>query len=168
MTPSELDDLPYRLNVGIMLVNDDGFVFVGQRRDNHSDAWQMPQGGIDDGEDPKEAALRELFEETGIVTNLVEILSVSKDWVHYDLPIELIDKLWNGQYRGQKQKWYLMRFLGSDSEVNIQTEHPEFSKWKWMQPDNLVENIVPFKRPVYQQVLAEFRHNLTNFVTINS
>ena len=168
MTPSELDDLPYRLNVGIMLVNDDRFVFVGQRRDNHSDAWQMPQGGIDDGEDPKEAALRELFEETGIATNLVEILSVSKDWVHYDLPIELIDKLWYGQYRGQKQKWYLMRFLGSDSEVNIQTEHPEFSKWKWMQPDNLVENIVPFKRPVYQQVLAEFRDNLTNFVTINS
>ena len=168
MTPSELYDLPYRLNVGIMLVNDDGFVFVGQRSDNHSDAWQMPQGGIDEGEDPKEAALRELFEETGIATNLVEILSVSKDWVHYDLPIELIDKLWNGQYRGQKQKWYLMRFLGSDSEVNIQTEHPEFSKWKWMQPDNLVENIVPFKRPVYQQVIAEFRHNLTNFVTINS
>ena len=150
------DALPYRLNVGIMLINHDGLVFVGQRRDNHSDAWQMPQGGIDDGENPKEAALRELHEETGIPTNLVQVLEVSENWISYDLPKDLISQLWGGRFRGQKQKWYLMRFLGSDTEVNIQTETPEFSAWKWIPPDALVENIVPFKKSVYQKVLSEF------------
>ena len=150
------DALPYRLNVGIMLINHDGLVFVGQRRDNHSDAWQMPQGGIDDGENPKEAALRELHEETGIPTNLVQVLEVSENWISYDLPKDLISQLWGGRFRGQKQKWYLMRFLGSDTEVNIQTETPEFSAWKWIPPDALVKNIVPFKKSVYQKVLSEF------------
>jgi len=154
------DALPYRLNVGIMLVNPEGLVFVGQRRDNHSDAWQMPQGGIDDGENPKEAALRELYEETGIPENLVQILAVSEDWISYDLPKELISQLWGGRFRGQKQKWDLMRFLGSDAEVNIQTEIAEFSAWKWIAANALVENIVPFKKPVYQKVLSEFSHLL--------
>ena len=154
------DALPYRLNVGIMLINHDGLVFVGQRRDNHSDAWQMPQGGIDDGENPKEAALRELHEETGIPANLVQVLEVSENWISYDLPKDLISQLWGGRFRGQKQKWYLMRFLGSDAEVNIQTETPEFSAWKWIPPDALVENIVPFKKSVYQKVLSEFSKSL--------
>ena len=154
------DALPYRLNVGIMLINHDGLVFVGQRRDNHSDAWQMPQGGIDDGENPKEAALRELHEETGIPANLVQVLEVSENWISYDLPKDLISQLWGGRFRGQKQKWYLMRFLGSDTEVNIQTETPEFSAWKWIPPDALVENIVPFKKSVYQKVLSEFSKTL--------
>ena len=154
------DALPYRLNVDIMLINHDGLVFVGQRRDNHSDAWQMPQGGIDDGENPKEAALRELHEETGIPTNLVQVLEVSENWISYDLPKDLISQLWGGRFRGQKQKWYLMRFLGSDAEVNIQTETPEFSAWKWIPPDALVENIVPFKKSVYQKVLSEFSKTL--------
>ena len=158
---SEMHDaLPYRLNVGIMLINHEGLVFVGQRRDNHSDAWQMPQGGIDDGENTKEAALRELHEETGVPENLVQILAVSEDWISYDLPKELISQLWGGRFRGQKQKWYLMRFLGSDTEVNIQTETPEFSAWKWMAANALVENIVPFKKSVYEQVLSEFSHHL--------
>ena len=154
------DALPYRLNVDIMLINHDGLVFVGQRRDNHSDAWQMPQGGIDDGENPKEAALRELHEETGIPANLVQVLEVSENWISYDLPKDLISQLWGGRFRGQKQKWYLMRFLGSDAEVNIQTETPEFSAWKWIPPDALVENIVPFKKSVYQKVLSEFSKTL--------
>jgi putative (di)nucleoside polyphosphate hydrolase len=154
------DALPYRLNVGIMLINHDGLVFVGQRRDNHSDAWQMPQGGIDDGENPKEAALRELHEETGIPANLVQVLEVSENWISYDLPKDLISQLWGGRFRGQKQKWYLMRFLGSDAEVNIQTKTPEFSAWKWIPPDALVENIVPFKKSVYQKVLSEFSKTL--------
>ena len=154
------DALPYRLNVGIMIINHDGLVFVGQRRDNHSDAWQMPQGGIDDGENPKEAALRELHEETGIPANLVQVLEVSENWISYDLPKDLISQLWGGRFRGQKQKWYLMRFLGSDAEVNIQTETPEFSAWKWIPPDALVENIVPFKKSVYQKVLSEFSKTL--------
>lgn len=154
------DALPYRLNVGIMLINHDGLVFVGQRRDNHSDAWQMPQGGIDDGENPKEAALRELHEETGIPANLVQVLEVSENWISYDLPKDLISQLWGGRFRGQKQKWYLMRFLGSDAEVNIQTETPEFSAWKWIPPDALVENIVPFKKSAYQKVLSEFSKTL--------
>ena len=154
------DALPYRLNVGIMLINHDCRVVVGQRRDNHSDAWQMPQGGIDDGENPKEAALRELHEETGIPANLVQVLEVSENWISYDLPKDLISQLWGGRFRGQKQKWYLMRFLGSDTEVNIQTETPEFSAWKWIPPDALVENIVPFKKSVYQKVLSEFSKTL--------
>lgn len=154
------DALPYRLNVGIMLINHDGLVFVGQRRDNYSDAWQMPQGGIDDGENPKEAALRELHEETGIPANLVQVLEVSEKWISYELPKDLISQLWGGRFRGQKQKWYLMRFLGSDTEVNIQTETPEFSAWKWIPPDALVENIVPFKKSVYQKVLSEFSKTL--------
>ena len=150
------DALPYRLNVGIMLINHEGLVFVGQRRDNHSDAWQMPQGGIDDGENPKEAALRELHEETGVSENLVQILAVSEDWISYDLPKELISQLWGGRFRGQKQKWYLMRFTGTDDEINLATEHPEFSAWKWADFRTIPELIVEFKQDLYWQIIDAF------------
>lgn len=156
MTPEEIEALPYRLNVGIMLLNQSGDVFVGKRLDNPSQAWQMPQGGIDEGEDPTEAALRELEEETGISRDLVEIKAVSETWIPYDLPADVIPQFWNGAYRGQKQKWYLLEFKGTDGQVNIETEHQEFSDWKWCPVDQLVDNIVPFKRDVYSAVIKEF------------
>ena len=160
MTPEDIARLPYRPCVGVMLVNKDGNAFVGQRIDNPGPAWQMPQGGVDKGEVPREAALRELWEETGVTADLVRIEAESKDWILYDLPEELIGKLWKGRYRGQEQKWFLMRFHGDDAQVNIKTEHQEFSRWKWMHPDQLVNHIVPFKRHVYEQVLAAFREHL--------
>ena len=130
MTPHEIEKLPYRQNVGLMVLNEAGDVFVGQRKDNNVAAWQMPQGGIDEGEDAQVAALRELEEETGITTDLVAVVAVSDGWIPYDLPHNLVPKLWKGRYRGQEQKWFLLRFHGSDNQVNIQTEHPEFSKWR--------------------------------------
>ncbi len=155
MTPKDISALPYRPCVGIMLANDEGRVFVGQRIDNPGPAWQMPQGGIDPGEDPREAALRELWEETGVVAEMVEIEAETAGWIPYDLPPDLAGKLWKGRYRGQEQKWFLMRFRGTDSDVNIATAHPEFSRWQWMAAADLVDNIVPFKRDVYRAVLAE-------------
>ncbi len=149
-------NLPYRSNVGIMLINDDGHVFVGQRLDNNQNAWQMPQGGIDCDEDPQSAAYRELLEETGIEEENVKFLAKSSKWLLYDLPEDLIPKLWDGKYRGQKQKWFLFKFLGRNRDINISTEHPEFSKWKWMPKENLLEEIVPFKKSVYESVLREF------------
>lgn len=160
MTPDDIASLPYRPCVGVMLVNQDGDVFVGQRIDNPGPAWQMPQGGIDKGETPREAALRELWEETGVTADLVAVEAETKDWVPYDLPLDLIGKLWKGRYRGQEQKWFLMRFKGTDADVNIATEHQEFSRWRWLPADELVNNIVPFKRHVYEQVLAAFRDHL--------
>ncbi|OOY03574.1 RNA pyrophosphohydrolase [Thioclava sp. F28-4] len=160
MTPEEIVKLPYRRNVGVVLMNPAGLVFAGQRIDNPGPAWQMPQGGIDKGEKPKEAALRELGEETGVNPDLVEIVAKTSDWVRYDLPHDLVPKIWNGRWRGQEQKWFLMRFLGSDDQVQIETDHPEFSVWQWMPFDELVENIVPFKRSVYEAVRAEFRDYL--------
>lgn len=160
MTPEDISALPYRKNVGIVLVNPQGLVFAGQRIDSLGDAWQMPQGGIDKGEQPKEAALRELAEETGVVPDLVEKLAKTENWVTYDLPPELIGQIWGGKYRGQKQKWFLFRFLGTDQDINIATEHPEFSVWRWMAPDELIEKIVPFKRDVYQQVFNAFENHL--------
>ena len=160
MTPDEISALPYRKNVGVVLVNQQGLVFTGQRIDNPGAAWQMPQGGIDEGEKPKEAALRELFEETGVRADLVEKIAKTRDWVTYDLPADLVGNIWKGRYRGQKQKWFLFRFLGQDSDVNIATEHPEFSVWQWMRAEELVERIVPFKRAVYEQVFAAFRDHL--------
>lgn len=148
-------DLPYRPCVGVMLMNADGHVFVGQRRDSDIAAWQMPQGGIDEGEEPQAAALRELWEETGVTADLVEVERGTTDWVYYDLPPELVGKVWKGKYRGQKQLWYRMRFLGTDNQINIATEHPEFSEWVWLPPDQLVANIVPFKRDVYARVVGE-------------
>ena len=149
-------NLPYRSNVGIMLINDDGHVFVGQRLDNNQNAWQMPQGGIDGDEDPESAAYRELLEETGIEQENVKFLATSSKWLLYDLPEDLIPKLWGGKYRGQKQKWFLFKFLGTNKDINISTEHPEFSSWKWIPKENLLEEIVPFKKSVYESVLREF------------
>ena len=148
MLQTEIENLPYRANVGVMVLNKSGDVFVAQRLEHYANAWQMPQGGIDPGEAPAEAALRELEEETGINSSKVVILSETQNWISYELPANLIPKLWNGQYRGQKQKWFLMRFLGEDTDIDIETEEPEFSAWKWIAPSALPDAIVPFKRDV--------------------
>lgn len=155
---TDISDLPYRPCAGIMLANMDGRIFVGQRIDNPgSAAWQMPQGGIDEGEDPREAALRELFEETGIAPQLVDILAQSQKEHYYDIPEELVGKLWNGKWRGQRQWWFLTRFKGEDSQIDIATRHPEFSRWQWVAPDRLPHLIVPFKKRLYENILAEFK-----------
>ncbi len=156
MTPEEIEKLPYRPCVGVMLMNRHGQVFVGQRLDRDTDAWQMPQGGVDKGEAPRDAALRELWEETGVTADLVEVIAESADWLPYDLPHDLVPRIWKGRFRGQEQKWFLLRFAGSDNQVNIATQHPEFSEWRWLAKDDLVDNIVPFKREVYARVLEEF------------
>ncbi|GAA6201804.1 RNA pyrophosphohydrolase [Aquicoccus sp. SU-CL01552] len=156
MTPEEIAKLPYRPCVGVMLMNAEGHIFVGQRRDRFEEAWQMPQGGVEKDEAPREAALRELWEETGVTADLVEILAESAAWLPYDLPADLVPQIWKGRFRGQEQKWYLMRFNGTDDQVNIETEHPEFSTWRWQDPAHLVERIVPFKRAVYEKVVEEF------------
>jgi putative (di)nucleoside polyphosphate hydrolase len=155
MTPEDIARLPYRPNVGVMLANKDGHVFVGQRIDNDQAAWQMPQGGMDPGEDPRTAALRELHEETGVTPDLVTIEAETAGWIPYDLPHDIVPKMWKGRFRGQEQKWFLMRFHGRDDQVRIDLEHPEFSAWKWLKADELVGQIVPFKRAVYEKVLAE-------------
>ena len=154
--------LPYRSNVGIMMINEKGYVFVGQRLDNNQNAWQMPQGGIDAGEDPKTAAYRELLEETGVKKQDIRFMASSSQWLTYDLPEDLIPILWNGKFRGQKQKWFLFKFLGEDGDINIATTHPEFSKWKWISKENLLKEIVPFKKSVYENVLKEFK-NIKHF-----
>lgn len=155
---TNFNKLPYRSNVGIMMVNEKGYVFVGQRLDNNQNAWQMPQGGIDAGEDPETAAYRELLEETGVKKQDVRFVASSSKWLSYDLPEDLIPILWNGKFRGQKQKWFLFKFLGEDGDINIATEHPEFSKWKWISKENLLKEIVPFKKSVYENVLKEFKN----------
>ena len=157
MTPDQSAALPYRACAGVMLINAGGLVFAGQRRDSDSPAWQMPQGGIDDGETPRAAALRELWEETGIAADRVEFIAKAHHWLTYELPPELLGKVWGGRYRGQKQRWFLYRFLGTDADINIATEHPEFSKWRWVAADEMLSAIVPFKRAVYEQVVTAFR-----------
>ncbi len=148
--------LPYRPGVGIMLANRAGDIFVGQRLDSAVEAWQMPQGGIDEGEDPWAAATRELEEETGIAPHLVERLAESREWLEYDLPPELMGRIWGGRYRGQRQKWFACRFHGTDADVNIFTPHQEFRAWEWKPLAQLPALIVPFKRPLYGALLAEF------------
>ncbi len=160
MSPEEIAKLPYRPCVGVMLMNDLGEVFVGQRIDSKIAAWQMPQGGVDKGEDPYDAALRELWEETGVEASLVTVVTETPEWLPYELPYDLVPKLWKGRFRGQEQKWFLMRFSGSDTDINIQTDHPEFSEWRWLPTSDLVDNIVPFKRDVYAAVLKAFNAHL--------
>jgi putative (di)nucleoside polyphosphate hydrolase len=150
----------YRPCAGIMLLNPDRHIFVGQRMDNAVDAWQMPQGGIDPGEDAQTAALRELTEETGIAAHLVEILAQSAGEHLYDLPAHYKGKFWGGRYDGQRQTWFVMRFLGSDADVDIATVHQEFRAWRWSAPHTLVDLIVPFKKELYANVLAEFANHL--------
>lgn len=152
--------LPYRRCVGVALINQAGLIFAGQRRDSAVPAWQMPQGGIDKGESPVAAALRELREETGVTADLVTQLAEAPDWISYDLPPELIGKVWNGRYRGQCQRWFAMRYLGRDDQIDIATDHPEFSRWRWIGADDMLASIVPFKRAVYDQVVAAFRAHL--------
>jgi putative (di)nucleoside polyphosphate hydrolase len=156
MTPDP-STLPYRPGAGVMLVNRQGKVFVAQRLDSTLEAWQMPQGGLDEGEDPQDGALRELEEETGIPRVKVEVIAAAPEPLLYDLPLDLVGKLWKGKWRGQRQHWYLCRFLGEDSDIDIETEHPEFRAWKWADPDDLPTMIVPFKRKLYKDVLAVFR-----------
>lgn len=146
---------PYRPCVGLMLLNRDNKVFVARRIDTPGDHWQMPQGGIDDGEDPRRAGLRELAEEIG--TDRAEIIAESRDWLSYDLPEALAAKVWGGRYRGQTQKWLVLRFLGEDGDIDLATAKPEFTAWKWVELERLPELIVPFKRAIYRRLVEEFR-----------
>jgi putative (di)nucleoside polyphosphate hydrolase len=156
------DDLPYRSCVGMMLLNPDGLVFIGRRigGPEHVDqahGWQMPQGGIDSGEDHWEAARRELFEETNIRS--VEKIAEVKGWLTYDIPRTIAGRAWKGRYRGQRQKWFAIRFTGKDSEINVASpagHKPEFIDWRWEPMENLPDLVVPFKRPVYERVVEEF------------
>jgi putative (di)nucleoside polyphosphate hydrolase len=154
------NDHLYRRGVGVMLLNPERKVWVGQRIDNPTDAWQMPQGGLDEGEEPWATALRELEEETGIPPHFVERITECPERLRYDLPPELRPKLWNGQWRGQIQDWYLCRFLGQDSDIDIATADPEFRDWKWVEPGELVDLIVPFKRDLYRRLIEEFGDHL--------
>jgi len=144
----------YRPGVGVMLLDRGNHVFVGRRIDIAGDNWQMPQGGIDKGETPRQAAVRELREEVG--TDRAEIIAESKRWLSYEVPTEVTRRLWRGRYRGQRQKWFAMRFLGHDEDIDLHTHHPEFDAWKWVPAAELPRLIVPFKRQLYQDVLTEF------------
>ena len=150
------DDQLYRRGVGIMLINEHRHVWVGRRIDNRDEAWQMPQGGLDKGEDPWAGALRELEEETGIGQHLVAKLADHPQQLRYDIPDAIATRLWGGKWKGQLQDWYLAQFLGTDADVNIATDDPEFSHWKWVEPHLLPELIVPFKRDMYRAIVDGF------------
>lgn len=152
--------LPYRPCAGVMLMNAEGRVFVGQRIDNTLEAWQMPQGGIDPGEDAVGAAVRELWEETGVTADKATLVAEAPEELLYDLPPELVGKVWGGRYRGQRQRWFLFRFDGDDTDIRIDTPHPEFRAWRWADPAELPALIVPFKRKLYEDVLAAFADHL--------
>lgn len=160
MTDEAARDAAYRPCVGLMLLNRDGLIFAGQRIDNTAEAWQMPQGGVDPGETPRAAALRELGEEVGLAPAHVEIIAEAAEWIPYDLPPELVGQLWGGRYRGQTQKWFLLRFVGEDADIRIDTEEPEFRAWRWMARDELIDAIVPFKRETYAKVFEAFADHL--------
>ncbi len=153
---TDITDLPYRPGVGIMLFNSAGQVLVARRIDMVSEAWQMPQGGIDAGESPIDAAFRELQEEIG--TAKAELLAEAEDWLNYDLPHDLVAMLWQGRFRGQTQRWFAMRFTGVDADIDIETENPEFTEWKWAEVSALPDLIVPFKRDLYAEVVRRFGH----------
>jgi putative (di)nucleoside polyphosphate hydrolase len=150
----------YRRGVGVMLLNSDRKIWVGARIDNDADAWQMPQGGIDEGEEPWTTALREVEEETGIRPHLVEKIAQCPERLRYELPPELVGIIWKEPWVGQEQDWFLCRFLGRDSDVNIATKHPEFREWRWVEPERLPDLIVPFKRELYRRLLREFSQYL--------
>ena len=158
MSVIDVSKLEYRRNVGMVLINTNGHIFAGKRIDNSNDAWQMPQGGIDDGETPEVAAFRELSEETGIHHSNARLIGATSGWLSYDIPLELIPKLWNGRYRGQDQKWFAFEFLGKDTDINITTQEPEFSEWAWKSKKDLLSSVVPFKVEVYQKVFSELGH----------
>lgn len=148
-------DLPYRRGVGVLLLNPEARIFVGRRIDQTAEAWQMPQGGIDKGEDPRTAALRELEEETG--TAKAEVIAESAGWIRYDLPEDIAGRVWGGRFRGQEQKWFLLRFTGTDADIDLSKHgHPEFDAWRWVRLEDAPALIVPFKRPLYDAVVAEF------------
>ncbi len=157
MTSDQVASLPYRPCVGVMMINPAGLIFAAQRIDSPTPAWQMPQGGIDPGENPGVAALRELEEEISVTPELVAPLSETSDWLSYDLPPDMVPKIWGGRFRGQKQRWFLMRYLGRDDQINLATAHPEFSEWRWIGADEMLDAIVPFKRQTYAQVIDSFR-----------
>jgi putative (di)nucleoside polyphosphate hydrolase len=150
------DDHLYRRGVGVMLLNAEKKVWVGARIDNTDDAWQMPQGGMDDGEEPWATALRELEEETGIRPHLVERMAEAPERLRYELPEDMRGRLWGGRWIGQDQDWYLCRFLGRESDIDIATEHPEFREWRWVEPHHLPDLIVPFKRDLYRRLIDHF------------
>lgn len=149
-------DYLYRSGVGIVIINKKKKIFVGKRIDNHSDSWQMPQGGIDAGESEDEAMVRELKEETGICAKDIKIISRSEQHHYYNLPYKLQKKFWGGKYLGQKQRWYLIEYIGEDSAINVKTEDPEFSEWKWIEKEDIVNEIVSFKRELYENIISEF------------
>ena len=154
----DYNERPYRPCVGICLVNDEGMIFAGKRIDNRAEAWQMPQGGIDEGEDAVTACFREMAEEIG--TDKAELIAQHPEWLDYDIPESLANKLWNGAYKGQTQKWMLLRYKGVDADINIATEIPEFESWQWMAPEDLVSLAVPFKQNVYRALMESFKDHL--------